>query len=199
MTNKQFAEMARGIALNIKTLYVLGAFGAPLNDTNKERYSNNYPYNKKHEDMIRNAGKNVFAFDCSGLVKGILWGWNADLKNMSGGAQYQSNDVPDINANTIFSKCSDISDDFNCIDIGEVCWMDGHIGIYIGGGLTVESNPNWKNGVQITACNRQHSCYNTQIWAKHGKLPWVTYTENVTKERLLEEIRERLDLLEEII
>lgn len=54
--------------------------------------------------------------------------------------------------------------------------MSGHIGVYIGGGLAVECSPKWENCVQITACNRIISGYNTRTWTKHGKIPYVSYT-----------------------
>lgn len=54
-------------------------------------------------------------------------------------------------------------------------WLPGHIGIYIGEGLAVESSPKWADGVQITACNCSKAGYHRRNWEKHGKLPYVTY------------------------
>ena len=34
-------------------------------------------------------------------------------------------------------------------ELGEMVWMDGHVGIYIGDGLAVECTPSWANKVQI--------------------------------------------------
>ena len=76
----------------------------------------------------------------------------------------------------MITKCKDISTDFTKIEIGEVVWMSGHIGIYIGGGLAVECTPRWDNKVQITACNCSKSGYNMHNWTKHGKLPYISYT-----------------------
>ena len=39
MTNEKFVSIAKDIATNYKTLYVMGCFGSPLNATNKKRYS----------------------------------------------------------------------------------------------------------------------------------------------------------------
>jgi hypothetical protein len=39
MTGQELANRAKDIAKNYKTLYVWGAFGAPLNAANKERYT----------------------------------------------------------------------------------------------------------------------------------------------------------------
>jgi hypothetical protein len=125
--------------------------------------------------MIKAATDSTFGFDCVCLIKGLLWGWNGNRGAVYGGAGYNINGVPDIDCNGMFQACSEQSTDFSKIAIGEAVWMDGHIGIYIGNGLAVEASPKWKNGVQITACNRDVSGYNRRNWTKHGKLPYVTY------------------------
>ena len=105
--------------------------------------------------------------DCSGLIKGILWGYPENGK-------YASNGVPDINANTIISKCINVSTDFSLIGKGEFVWMSGHCGVYIGNSQVIESSPKWENGVQITKLSQRN-------WKKHGKLPWIDYDEDDTQ------------------
>ena len=177
MNNKEFTTKLIDIAKNYKTLYVMGCFGAPLNSANKTRYCNNHSYNKKaaRQAMIKAASVDTFGFDCSNLIKGVLWGWNGDKSKSHGGAVYASNGVPDINADTMITKCTSLSTNFNNIEVGEAVWCPDHIGVYIGDGLAVECSPKWKNGVQITACNCTKSGYNTRTWTKHGKLPYITY------------------------
>lgn len=177
MTAQQLATLATEIAKNHKTLYVMGCFGAPLNAKNKARYTSNHTYNKQQarKDMINGATADTFGFDCCGLIKGILWGWNGNAGKTYGGATYVSNGVPDISADGIIAACKDVSTDFSEIEIGEAVWVRGHIGIYIGDGLVVESSPKWKNCVQITACNHSKNGYKRRNWTKHGKLPYVTY------------------------
>lgn len=177
-TGAQLAEKATDVAKNYKTLYVMGCFGAPMNAANKVRYTNNHSYNKDatRTRMINAASADTFGFDCVCLIKGLLWGWSGDTSKTYGGAGYAVNGVPDIGADTMITKCKDISTDFTKIEIGEVVWMSGHIGIYIGGGLAVECTPKWANKVQITACNCSKSGYNTRNWTKHGKLPYISYT-----------------------
>ena len=188
MTAKQLADKATNIAKNYKTLYVMGCFGAPMTAANKERYINNYAYNRKSDRaaMIRAASADTFGFDCVCLIKGILWGWSGDVNAIYGGAKYTANGVPDYSANGMISVCSGVSRDFSYIEIGEAVWMDGHIGIYIGDGLAVECTPKWANKVQITAVGNigPRTGYNTRTWTKHGKLPWVDYSgqEPVTEE-----------------
>lgn len=175
-----FIAKAKDAALNHKTLYVMGCFGAPMTAYNKARYTQNHDYNKKPERtaMINAATEDTFGFDCVCLIKGLLWGWSADKSKVYGGASYASNGVPDLGADTMINVCTGVSTDFSKIEPGEVVWKSGHIGIYIGDGLAVECTPAWKNQVQITAVANigQKSGYASRSWTKHGKLPYVDYT-----------------------
>lgn len=179
MTSKQLVEKCVDVAKNYKTLYVMGCYGAPLTDTNKTTYCNNHSYNRNttRTAMIKAASADTFGFDCSNLVKSILWGWSGDKSKTYGGAKYASNGVPDLNANTLITKCKDVSTVFSSIEIGEFLWCEGHCGIYIGDGLAVECTPKWRNCVQITAVANigSKSGYNARAWSKHGKLPYVSY------------------------
>ena len=177
MTAYDFVAKAKDIALNYKTLYVMGCFGSPLNSENKKRFTSNHSYNEQSErkTMINNASSDTFGFDCVCLIKGILWGWNGDLSHTNGGAKYATHGVPDISADAMINVCTEISTDFSEIDVGEAVWLQGHIGIYIGNGLAVECTPKWDNCVQITACNRSISGYHRRDWTKHGKLPYIEY------------------------
>lgn len=104
--------------------------------------------------------------DCSGLIKGVLWGYPLNGK-------YQSA-IKDYNANTLISKCNDVSTDFTKIKKGALVWMSGHIGVYVGNGIVIESTPKWKNGVQKTYCNgskyTNSSKLNSRKWTKYGYL-----------------------------
>lgn len=178
-TARQLAERALDVAQNYRTLYVMGCFGAPMTAANKTRYCKNHKYNKQaaRTRMIQAATAGTFGFDCVCLIKGLLWGWRGDAGMTYGGAAYGSNGVPDVSADGMIAKCSGVSVDFSKIEVGEAVWMKGHIGIYIGDGLAVECSPKWKNCVQVTACNCSKSGYNRRNWTKHGKLPYVSYTE----------------------
>ena len=177
-TAKELAAAAEAVVKNYKTLYVMGCFGAPMNEKNKARYTTNHKYNKDatRTSMIKAASADTFGFDCVCLIKGLLWGWSGDTSKTYGGASYASNNVPDIGADAMIKKCSEVSTDFSKIEVGEAVWCPGHIGIYIGNGLAVECTPSWANCVQITACNCVKPGYNRRVWTKHGKLPYVTYT-----------------------
>lgn len=180
-TNIELAERLGKIATEYKTLYVMGCFGAPMNAANKQRYSNNHAYNRRAERMamIRAASEDTFGFDCVCLIKGVLWGWNGDTGKNYGGAAYASNGVPDIGADSMIRLCLEASTDFSRIEVGEAVWLPGHIGVYIGNGLAVECTPSWKNCVQITAVQNigRVAGYNSRTWTKHGKLPYISYTQ----------------------
>jgi hypothetical protein len=69
--------------------------------------------------------------DCVGLVKGIVW--QADFQG-----RYQS--ASDLSANGMYQKCP-VKGPIATIPerAGLVVWKDGHIGVYVGNGVVVES------------------------------------------------------------
>ena len=180
-TGMQLAAAAKKAALEHKTLYVLGCFGAPMNDDNKNRYTKNLPYNGRNErkEKILSADRDTFGFDCVCFVKGLLWGWTGNADHQYGGAEYQSQGVPDKNADSVMKLCMDASTDFSKLQVGEYLWIPGHCGIYIGDGLAVECTHRWADGVQVTVVHNLLADDGTpgRHWEKHGKLPWVTYEE----------------------
>lgn len=179
MKAKEFVDKLKDIADNYKTLYVLGSIGSPMTDSNKTRYISQHcaDYNGRFDRkrMIQKATSDTFGFDCVCLIKAVLWGWSGNQSDTYGGAVYGSNGVPDIGADEIILRCSNVSNNFSSIEVGELVWMKGHVGIYIGDGLAVECTPAWKNCVQITACNCYRSGYSRRNWTKHGKLPYIEY------------------------
>lgn len=135
--------------------------------------------------MIKAAGNQnpPYMLDCVCLIKGILWGWSGNASKTYGGANYASNGVPDIGADTMITRCLDVSaTGWANMAVGEAGVVSGHIGIYIGDGLAVECSPKWENKVQITAVGNigSKAGYNTRTWTKHGKLPYVDYSESGT-------------------
>ena len=176
-TGKELAQAAAHVAKNYKTLYVNGCFGAPLTEANKARWKKEQAYNRKpaRAEKLDAAKADTFGFDCVCFIKALLWGWSGDDNHVYGGAAYASNGVPDISESAMIDACAMVSMDFTCVEAGEVVWLPGHIGVYLGDGLVAECTPAWDDGVQITACNRHISGYHRRDWVKHGRLPWLTY------------------------
>ena len=177
-TGKELATACLNVANNYKTLYVMGCFGAPMTAANKERYTQNHSYNQQpvRTVMIKSASEDTFGFDCVCFIKALFWGWNGNKDKTYGGATYASNGVPDVNADSIIRLCNDVSTDFSKLAVGELLWLSGHVGIYIGNGQAVECTPAWKNCVQVTTVRNLKSGTG-HTWTKHGKLPWISYSE----------------------
>lgn len=179
MNSEQFIERAR-LAAARKTLYVKGGFGAPLTSSMKIRVEKAYEYNRRPEvrKKIDAASEDTFAFDCIGLIKGILWGWDANKDKLYGGAVYNSNGVPDGNELSFINMCTDVSSDFTNILPGEMLYTTGHCGIYIGGAFAIECTPKWDNDVQMTVVSnilKKSEATKQRLWLKHGKLPFIKY------------------------
>ncbi len=187
MTADEFCKRAVGIVKNYKTCYCLGGFGHFCNDKNiKRELSRTDVNNKPYEQGMRSIENKGFIFDCVGLIKGILWGWHGDSSFVYGGAVYISNDVPDVGANGMIKRCNNVSTDFSNIQKGEVVWLEGHIGIYVGEvdgvpGCVVECTPRWNiapHGVKISGIKSLgYTGSYSRTWTKHGFLPFVDYTE----------------------
>lgn len=182
MTAKELAQKVTKIAKEYKTCYIWGGLGKPVTAYSIKQAINQYPKNATYEaKALELAGNHkAFYFDCAGLIKAVLWNWSGDREKSLGGANYMSNGVPDISADQMITKCKGVSSTFSNIEVGELLWCKGHVGIYIGEGLAVECTPKWENGVQITAVGNISSKYGyrTRVWTKHGKLPYVTYTKD---------------------
>lgn len=153
MDNYEFIDIAKRIATDIPTRYQLGGWG-------------------QQQDGI-------YLFDCVCLIKSILWGFNFSTGG-HGGAVYLANGVPDINANRMIEVCNNISYDFNNIEIGEILYLPGHTGIYVGDRNVVEATAAWNDKVLFSYVgldgSRSKDGRQVYTWEKHGRLPYVNYT-----------------------
>ena len=108
-----------------------------------------------------------------------MWGWE---KGKS--PKYKGSEVPDVGSDSMYkSYTTNQSTDFKNILPGEVVWIVGHIGIYIGDGLVIEATSRNTGGftdnVLISALGNHGAVkgYPTRSWTHHGRLKWIDYAE----------------------
>lgn len=170
MTNHQLCGRLLDIAENMKTLYVMGGIGYPLNKNGKAR-ALKYEYNRRatRRRFIEAATPDTFAFDCVNVVKSVLWGFDGNVNAQYGGAKYASNGIPDTTIGNLYKMGKKHSTDMTDIAAGEFLVLhEHHCGVYVGNGLVVEATPAWENKVQITKMTMRP-------WRYHCYLPKVKY------------------------
>lgn len=171
MTGEQLAQKCLEIVNNYKTCYAKGTFGQNATDAFIDSKTKQYPqwYTKDRVKMLKGLPDDTKLFDCVGVPKAILWGFPNTV--------YTSNGVPDLNDSSMWNVCTDKTQSFSNIEVGELTHMQGHVGIYIGNGKCVECTPSWRNGVQITAVQNMGAIAGlpSRKWEGHGKLPYVSY------------------------
>lgn len=182
MNNETFCDTLWDIAEEYNTVYMKGVFGSPVTEGLISAKAKQYPkwYTGEKQKFLRTLiGKNYFGFDCVCLVKGIVWGWEGRSDKIYGGAVYRSNGLEDLTVEGMQSICG-VTKNFNSLQKGELLFMPGHVGVYLGGGLACECTPIWENGVQITGVKNvgAPAGYNSRTWVSHGKLPYIAYEES---------------------
>ena len=174
MNNIEFVNVARRIAA-MKTVYMNGTFGQIATTSLMNDCAKRIPvfYTNVRKNIIApKLNKGYYAFDCVGLIKGIVWGWPEIV--------YASNGLADLSDSGLIRICSEVSTDFSNIQIGEVVWMDGHVGIYAGDKQVIECTTKWTNDVLISnLANLGNDTGNCRTWIKHGKLPMIEYLQGI--------------------
>ena len=177
MTSERFAALAGRIAGEEETVYMKGVFGAPVTPSLLSEKAKQYPswYTAARLEALRGK-EGAFGFDCVCLLKGLLWGWNGDPDDKRGGAVYRADGIPDFTVEALPSLCTSVSSDFSRIETGEILWMKGHCGIYLGGGVAVECTTKWDGGVQKSfVLTAPVPNVKGRVWEKHGKLKFLAY------------------------
>lgn len=173
MTAKEYVEKLIHIARDLET-----------------EYNDNYP---KNLGYYNKNGK--FSWDCWNLTpKTIIWGW--EEKRTVGYYCFNKGryGLGDWGGSTILNCCTEISSDFSKLTAGEFLLTPkgDHAGAYIGEYIingkcvnVVECTESWQSRrvtfsyVSNTGL-RYHWKGGAQAptrWAKHGKLPWIDYSE----------------------
>lgn len=167
-TNHEYVERLVTISRYYQTYYAWGAFGAPASYKNKVRYK-----------VPQTLPTDTFLFDCSGFAyKALPWGWCGDESRTYGGATYKA--IPELETNNILSICTNVSSDFSQIAEGEILYMKGHVGVYIGNGKCIECTSKWEGGVlisEVTNTKIKTGLEHKRKWISHGMLPFINYTD----------------------
>lgn len=176
----EFAEKLKKAATETNTVYMKGTFGAPLTEKSLCSRAKQYPswYTPEKMKRFRSLiGKNYFGFDCVCLIKGIVWGWNGNKDHVYGGAVYCSNGLKDLSVSGMKAFCTQVSSDFSTVRVGEILFLPGHVGVYIGDGLACECTSQWGGRVMITAVKNMGAKkgYKSRTWHSHGFLPVIDY------------------------
>ena len=177
MKDTAFIEKLK-LAAEKPSAYLWGTFGMQLTDRLIDQKANQYParYSSERQAQLRHRAESLcWAWDCAGLIKGILWGWTGEETASYGGGIYQSNGVPDTNVSGLEECCTDLSEDFSALRPGELLFLPGHVGVYAGDGKVIEATL-WKeyDGVVQTDLSARG-------WTHHGKLSFIEYTAEPTE------------------
>ena len=156
MKLEDFINTLKRLAYDTPTKYKLGGVGQHEGDT--------------------------FLFDCGGAIKSTVWGFCFDYSQYRGGAIYQSNGLPDVGCDTLFNDyCYDKSTDFTKIDVGELVWMSGHIGVYVGDRKVIEATSAWESKVLVSEVGnngeRTKNGNRCLRWTHHGKFNKIDYSQ----------------------
>ena len=169
-TGKQLAEFCEEFYRHKDHwAYWYGTYGNQCTQKKYESKKKQYP---DHYGSSRTSGymkdieKGRRCADCVGMIKAFFWTsgrYDTDPK-------YGVNGCPDKSANGMIELCKVTGAISTIPDIpGVVVWTNGHIGVYIGGGYTIEMR------------GFDYDCVKRKVkdgpWKKWGKLPMLSYDE----------------------
>lgn len=171
-TGKQLAEYCEKMYANKSHwAYWYGTYGNKCTLSKYESKSKQYSYPKySHYAPSRKSGymKDIDqgrrCADCVGMIKSFFWTGN----QYDTDPKYGTNGCPDKSANGMIDLCKVTGAISTIPDIpGVVVWTNGHIGVYIGGGYTIEMR-----GFDYDCVKRKVTA---GPWKKWGKLPMLSY------------------------
>ena len=168
--NVDLAEWAKQ-AYAKKWGYVYGTYGEVLTESILTTKISQFPEQVgDNEEFIRRHWLGGRTADCIGLIKGYAW-FNCD----TGQIEYRSNGVRDTGSDPMLDMATEKGTIETRPDIpGIAGWMDGHIGIYVGGGQTIHA-ANTELGVIMTPLAQSG-------WTHWLKIPYISYDEPIEKE-----------------
>lgn len=152
-------------ALKMNTVYMWGGIMRLVTESYISGRANQYPswYTPARVAKFRALiGKDYYGVDCVGLIKSYYWGG-------VGSKNYKAE--TDKSANGMFQAATEKGPINTLPEIPGVCvWLDGHIGVYIGNGLVIESTNNTRFGDGV--CQTKLSDRNWTHWLK---CPYIEY------------------------
>lgn len=205
MKSNELVAICKKLAESTSTVYMYGALGQSVTQEFIDQKANQYPnwYTEQRKEMLKKHIGKSFGFDCSGMIKSILWGFNFDMNSINGGAKYGSNGVKDTNADGMYSLCTRKSTDFSNVPLGALLHMKGHVGVYIGNGKCVECTPKKLNNVQYSTVMNITGNVPTddflRKWEHWGLLPYVDYNDNNTPTNEVDDLKLLLNSIYNIL
>ena len=172
-TGKQLAEYCEEMYKNRDHwAYWYGTYGNRCTqskyNSKKKQYPDHYG-SSRTSGYMKDIEKGRRCADCVGMIKTFFWTngvYDAEPK-------YGTNKCPDKSANGMIGICKKTGPIKSIPDIpGLVVWKSGHIGVYVGGGYTVEMR------------GFDYDCVRRKVkdgpWEKWGMLPetMITYDES---------------------
>lgn len=174
-TGKQLAEYCKKVYA-AGWVYWYGTYGKKcsesLYNSKKRQYPGHYTSGRT-VGYMRDIREGKRCADCVGMIKSFFWK-NGDIEATP---KYATNHCPDVSANGMIKLCSQTGKIGSIPDEpGLVVWKDGHIGVYIGGGYTIEMR-----GFDYDCVKRKVTA---GPWTKWGRLPksMISYDGSATPE-----------------
>lgn len=136
-TNLEFAAFCLAVYA-AKWVYWYGTCGykctTSLYNSKKKQYPAHYTA-ARESGYKKDISDGKMCADCVGLIKAFFW----LSGKLDGTKKYGANGCPDVSANGMYKKCVKTGPISTIPDIpGLIVWKDGHIGVYVGDGYTVE-------------------------------------------------------------
>lgn len=172
-TGKQLAEFCEEIYKHKDHwAYWYGTYGNKCTESKYKSKKKQYPAHygsSRTKGYMKDIEQGRRCADCVGMIKAFFWtGGKYDTD-----PKYGTNHCPDKSANGMISYCKKTGPIKDIPDIpGLVVWKSGHIGVYVGGGYTVEMK------------GFDYDCKRNKVkdgpWTKYGFLPdsMITYTDD---------------------
>ena len=161
-TGQQLADFCKKVHA-AQWVYWYGTYGKKctksLYESKKRQYPAHYTEDRT-SGYMREIAEGRTCADCVGMIKAYFWKGG----DINAEPKYATNHCPDVSANGMIKLCSETGKIGTIPDEpGLVVWKDGHIGVYIGNGYTVEMR-----GFAYDCVKRKVTA---GPWTKWGRLP----------------------------